>query len=563
MTGAPTGSTQGDLGSLWTLGAVGNLSDAQLLDRFTARRDHAAEAAFAALVERHAAMVLRVCRATLGDDHDAQDAFQATFLVLVRRAGSIRRRDSVGSWLHGVARRVAARARVEAARRRAVERRRAERSERCEAGAIVERWPDLHEELDRLPEPYRAVIILCYFEGLTCEQAAGRLGWPIGTVKVRLMRARERLESRLTRRGIALSALAVPPESVPVAWVRAAAEFAAPAAGTVSASVVALTERVVKAMIWEKLKTAVLGSVLLSVLAGGALVWAAAHRAAAEPPKDAQRPKVAAPAPRESGPLNAEERRAVRDRLKAWWDGVQTLSVRFEEFAQDAQGGPDRTRNGHVEEFVLGLGDRRAYLFAMISPEGLVAPSMERREDGKRSAYLSYSRKTPGQLADVNVDHQSNTRTRYVGEMNDLTWMFLPIGDPTATAVSKPLYSYLDDGVMLERLRDPNGGERLVLTLFRADSPIRYELDPEHDWLPRRVDGMHDLVVTEFGKDGGGCWFPVEWTSLKRWGDQSVPSISRVIDLKINRPIPDSRFQVPNPLPDGARLFDLSDAPRR
>src|SRR5690348_9051809 len=111
-----------DVRALFGAGAVGGLSDGQLLDRFLARRDEVAEAVFAALVARHGSMVLRTCLGVLRDEHDAQDALQATFLVLARRAGSIRRRDSVASWLYGVARRVSERAKVEAARRRAFER---------------------------------------------------------------------------------------------------------------------------------------------------------------------------------------------------------------------------------------------------------------------------------------------------------------------------------------------------------------------------------------------------------------------------------------------------------
>ncbi len=154
------------------------------------------------LVLRHGPMVLRVCRNLLQDPNDAQDAFQATFFILVRRCGSIRRLDSVGSWLYGVACRVAARARVGAARRRAVEERAASRvveavepsegdeTDREELGPIVQ------EEVRRLPEKYRAAVVLCYWEGLTQEQAAVQLGIPLGTVRSRLARARD-----LLRRG--------------------------------------------------------------------------------------------------------------------------------------------------------------------------------------------------------------------------------------------------------------------------------------------------------------------------------------------------------------------------
>src|SRR4051794_22551065 len=112
-----------DLHTLFGVGAIGNLTDGQLLERFLAGRDGTASVAFTALVQRHGPMVLRVCQQTLGDPHDAQDAFQATFLVLVRKAGSVQKRDSVASWLYGIARRVAQRARADASRRRAHERR--------------------------------------------------------------------------------------------------------------------------------------------------------------------------------------------------------------------------------------------------------------------------------------------------------------------------------------------------------------------------------------------------------------------------------------------------------
>jgi RNA polymerase sigma factor (sigma-70 family) len=204
MAVARSGALLKELRTLYAEGVIGSLADGQLLERFVAGRD---EAAFEALVERHGPMILQVCRTTLGNDCDAEDAFQATFLVLARRAGSIRRLDSVASWLFGVARRVAARARVDAARRRKHERRAAEmaarsddREERPELG------PALCEEVAGLPEKYREVVVLCYLQGHTYEEAARRLGRPIGTVKVRLARARGLLLGRLTRRGLGLPA---------------------------------------------------------------------------------------------------------------------------------------------------------------------------------------------------------------------------------------------------------------------------------------------------------------------------------------------------------------------
>jgi RNA polymerase sigma factor (sigma-70 family) len=193
-----------ELRTLYAEGSIGSLTDGQLLERFVACRD---EAVFEALVERHGPMVLQICRATLGNACDAEDAFQATFLVLARRAGSIRRRESVASWLFGVARRIAARARVNAARRRKHERRAAEMAARSEdRKERPDLGPALCEEVARLPEKYREVIVLCCLEGHTYEEAARRLGRPIGTVKIRLSRARGLLLGRLTRRGLGLPA---------------------------------------------------------------------------------------------------------------------------------------------------------------------------------------------------------------------------------------------------------------------------------------------------------------------------------------------------------------------
>jgi RNA polymerase sigma factor (sigma-70 family) len=194
------------LRTLFDVGTLCGLTDGQLLERFLrGRGDAEAEAAFTALAERHGPMVLGVCRAVLGDRHDAEDACQAAFLVLARRAGTIRRGDSVASWLYGVARRLALRARRDAARRRELERRRLERTGFTEPvlAPPAEPWPELHEELDWLPEPFRAAVVLCDLEGRSYEQAAGLLHCPVGTVQSRLARGRERLRRRLERRGIA------------------------------------------------------------------------------------------------------------------------------------------------------------------------------------------------------------------------------------------------------------------------------------------------------------------------------------------------------------------------
>ena len=184
-------------------GTVFGLTDGQLLERYLSRDVEAAEPAFAALVQRHGPMVLRVCRAVLHDPHLAEDAFQATFLVLARRAGSIRKRDSATCWLHGVARRVSLCARAAEARRRVHELRAAESRSRTTSDAG---WDDLaeviHEELSRLPERYRMAVVVCDLEGLTEGEASSSLGWPLGTVRSRLARGRERMRKALSRRGV-------------------------------------------------------------------------------------------------------------------------------------------------------------------------------------------------------------------------------------------------------------------------------------------------------------------------------------------------------------------------
>jgi RNA polymerase sigma factor (sigma-70 family) len=197
-----------DLVRLFDTGSVASLSEGQLLERFVAHRD---KLAFEALVARHGAMVLGICRRMLGNSPDVDDAFQATFLVLLKRAGSLGPGDAIAAWLHGVAVHVAQQARSSAFRR----------GQRERTGVALEMpGPDpvvgdpelrqiLDEEINRLPWKYRAPIVLCYIEGQTHEEAARQLEWPLGTVKGRLARARARLEARLVRRGTGLRRSAV------------------------------------------------------------------------------------------------------------------------------------------------------------------------------------------------------------------------------------------------------------------------------------------------------------------------------------------------------------------
>lgn len=259
-------------------------SDGQLLERFLAGRD---EAAFAVLVRRHGPMVWGVCRRILDNPQDAEDAFQATFLVLVRKAASIRDRATVGNWLHGVARQTAVRVRASRARQGQRERQvRALPEPGAPGHPVDDLAPLLDEELSRLPENYRAVLVLCDLEDRPRSEVARHLGCPEGTVAGRLARARALLADRLSRRGVTSANYAGGP--VPPALLAATVEVAL--SGVCSATVASLTDGVLNAMFFTKLKFAGAALVVLACTLAGVLLYAATRP---EPPKEPA-PAVAA-----------------------------------------------------------------------------------------------------------------------------------------------------------------------------------------------------------------------------------------------------------------------------
>jgi RNA polymerase sigma factor (sigma-70 family) len=320
------------IGHLFGGGTVTGLSDAQLLDRFLADRDGSA---FESLVARHGPMVLSVCRGVLRDPADAEDAYQATFLILVKKARTIRGGQALGGWLYRVAHRVAIRANVVAARRCAHEREAGQMtaaSATSDPGAPDGLLPALHEEIARLPEKYRLPVVLCDLEGLPQAEAAGQLHWSERTLRRRLAEARDRLRGRLARRGLApdgatLSAVfwnearAVVPPAWNATVVRAAIHTIDPiaATGTVSAAVQSLTHEVLKAMFLQKLTFA-----SAALVCAGLLAWAASAALVPRGDEAGKETVEAAPATRQSAPAAGPGAAAESDPL----DAIGTFPVR-------------------------------------------------------------------------------------------------------------------------------------------------------------------------------------------------------------------------------------------
>jgi RNA polymerase sigma factor (sigma-70 family) len=353
-------------------GVLGGLTDGQLINRFLAERD---ELAFEVLVRRHGPMVRGVCLGVLGPAAEADDAFQAAFLLLARKGRLIRGRDSVAGWLHRVAHRMAWRAHRQGRRRGCVTGLKVEQvpdpaGSAAEAAIVREQHLLVRQEVDRLPERYRSPVVLCDLEGLTHEEAAARLACPVGTVKGRLSRARERLRGRLLRRG--LGPLAVDAQvgalgAATSAWRVAVSEAlarqtahaallvlergtaAAVTAGAVPAAVGILAIGAARAMFWTKLGAALGGLALTGTLVGGA----AAIGGAGDEPGKTQTPESPKPAERVAMPKAHD----LFFQLQGFW-GIASIEVN----GKDA-GSPHDTPvrfNGNAVEGLPLLFDPKA-----------------------------------------------------------------------------------------------------------------------------------------------------------------------------------------------------------
>jgi RNA polymerase sigma factor (sigma-70 family) len=312
---------------------VVELTDGQLLGDYLSRRD---EAALAALVRRHAPMVWGVCRRVLHDHHDAEDAFQATFLVLIRKAASIASRELLANWLYGVARQTALKARATTAKRKGREKQMAGMPE--PALAEQDLWDDLQpfldQELGQLPDKYRVAIVTCDLEGKTRKEAARQLGLPEGTVASRLSRARVMLAKRLVRHGLALSggalagllsqnlAVAGVPTSVLSSAIKAASLLAAGRVpgDVISTDVVALTEGVVRTMLLTKLKPLIIAVLVIGFQVLGVGIFAWRSQGSEYPTRQADKETL-------SKGKDEDLKKRLLELDELWWKGgVETLA---------------------------------------------------------------------------------------------------------------------------------------------------------------------------------------------------------------------------------------------
>ena len=541
--------------------AAGGSTDGCLLGQFVEQQDGTA---FEALVRRHGPMVLGVCRRVVGNIHDAEDAFQATFLVLARRAASLRDRERLGSWLYGVAYRTALQARRQNARRGAREKQVLDMPHppvqpRDEAGHELRRLLD--EELSRLPDKYRLPVVLCELEGRSRKEVAGQLGLPEGTVSSRLATARKKLAARLTRRGVTLSAgglaAVLSPQgasaSVPAplvgATVKAAVLVAAgrAVAGTVPAKVAVLTQGVLHAM--SRKKAIIVFGVLLAGLAGtgmGALAFRG-HQPAV-PDVEPAAPQAAVPKRPAEAPfvLAGKELVALPARKPATFvalrPGSQTLTAvsapgeltRWDLNTRQADA-PRQLPGGKV----IGL-----------SADGSVAVTAAGRAvtvvdtaTGRRLAALetagpppgataAHETQVPGQKFNLDAFHPSfavlapDNRAVAVGAWNLEVWSLADSTPKRIAALAQTsgfsAFAFSPDGARVAYVglnRDEGlsvwdlGAQRRVL-----HAPTPPDLgDPRQVNRPSAVVSMRDVVFTPDGKTvlvGGTCHH--SWTNNLR-----------------------------------------------
>ncbi len=518
----------GPLGRLFEAGTLAGLGEGELLGRFVDRDD---DDAFAALVDRHGPMVLAACRRRLRDPNDADDAFQATFLVLARRAPALRHHDRLGPWLHGVARRVAIRARARAEARWAA----------CATigpavAAIAAPSPRpvadgplaaIADELARLPDDLRRPVELCHLEGLTYDQAARDLGWTVGMVRGRLARARRRLRDRLAARGHD-RALPVPPpllaDTIRIVTSRHRPEAVPPA-------VAALVEGATRAMILNAPRSIALGLLAIGLVSAGAFAW--------QDPAPGPAPAAAA-APRPITDDAPPDLDAVREALKNYWAGIRSLTFREESFRPGADGARDPSKAYSRLDFALAEGDKFAYDLRAFRPDGGETLILLKRWDGRDLYHFYPVGNGSAALRFVSVTPQREPRSTYDGEMSSTLWLLLPTS-PYGKSPIPPIGA--GSTLKAERALGAPGGYRVRIVSDR--NPEAYaELDPDHGWLASLVtlSPGDETRVTRWARHGDR-WFPAEIVQQVRDIEGNPITLTdRVTDVRVNQPIADSTF---------------------
>jgi RNA polymerase sigma factor (sigma-70 family) len=383
---------------------VAHGGDAELLSRFVATRD---AVAFEALVHRHGPMVLGICRRLLGNLHDAEDAFQATFLILARKAASVVKRDSVGSWLFGVAQRTAREARVLLARRRTRERQLDQFPHPEVSPAEPDDWrPILDREVARLPRKYQEAVILFYLEGWTLREAALKLGVPLGTFSCRLVKARRLLAKRLERSGVSLSCVplasvlseGIAPAAVPPSLVRQTVQGVA---GQVTPPVALLTKGVLKVMFLSKLKFALGMLLTVAVLAGTGLAYRAGAQALPQvenPPRPrVDKPRSELEALRRENELLKLNLEVVLEKVRA--QEIELRALRGVEERKKAADLPQRAEKAvdmrARERLYLNLTQREKALYRLRGAElQLFEEARKRAPDGEAVKLVEEALKT-------------------------------------------------------------------------------------------------------------------------------------------------------------------------
>jgi RNA polymerase sigma factor (sigma-70 family) len=541
MTIGTMGAALRDLADLFHGGTTVGLSDGQLLARYAASNDGPA---FAALVARHGPMVLATCRAILRHEHDVEDAFQATFLILAKRASSVRAGDALGGWLHRVAYRVAMEASAAATQRH-----RRESGALAMAMTIPSRMdsglePDVraivHEEIDRLPDRHRLPVVLCDLEGLTYEQAAGRLRWTVPALRCQLAKARQRLRDRLRRRGVTGAALASSNASaaVPASW--AESVVVAATGGASSLAAVAISQTTRRGMLMTKLKIVTAAALVIVGITTGGIVLIGAARP--DDPKPEMNPPAVAHKPTA----------AARDKAAA---PAGVVAVRGRVVGPDGQAVPGAI----VRAFQPIRDDRPA-------PEATSGP------DGR--FFLQIARPSP-RIASILVNN-STASPRIVASASGF-------GPGLAEALPKPGASYeltirlVTDGPPIEgRIIDLEGrsvaGARVMVERlwFAEGIDLSTHIETNQEGSVRGIwDGLKPLrttIATTTDRDGR---FHLTGIGRERIAELLVsgPAIATTVFYAMSRNGPEAhcidRWPVPRTVVFHARRFESAVAPTK